>query len=340
MIVAATSVRPMVLPRGAQDQLGMLQVGQVIEARVESTAGNGVVRLHVAGIALHVSSTTKLARGSTIMLLVKQDTDGGLMLELKRSESVKPSMQPTLTHGSMSPVGARGHGLLSTLLDIGAALSASIPGLAGEVGARSTDPTSLTRGDSLPRSGNNEAGTTAAHRMQTVAGLDANLGAIALPHSTSPPPEAEEQRGGSETRPDAMMQIRGSPDQMTATASMVINYVLPGTTELLQIAVSRREEGNDDRHSAIAQKSIKASFTFNSEALGHVHVVMRQNKSAISVGLWAERPEVAAELLRERAELRQALGDADIAVEALEVFIGDPSIAASCFVMPGESVVP
>jgi hypothetical protein len=320
----------------AQDdpnQLGPFRVGQLIEAKVDSIGENGIARLIVAGMAVYVSSPVRLTPGAVIEFRVKQPSESGLILELKRPESVERSTQPTAAHGSTSLVGARGPGLLSALLDIGAAQSAARSGLAA------ADPKSLDRGGSPPLSGDSEAGTSVAQHMHFAVVQDARQHAGIRSRSLPSPRPAQEHRNDPEAHADAKLQNLAPTDQPTPPQSTAINVPFASQMERLQIVVKRHDQDEEDNWSDEAGKSMEARLSVDSETLGRVHVVMRQHGSAISISLWAERPEVAAELLRERAELRDEVGAAGVEVEALEIFAGAPPVAASCTETPAESAV-
>ena len=320
MIVPVPALRPTDAPRGAQIGLGLLREGQAIDALVESIGNDGIVRLSVAGMALLVSSPIRLQEGSMVRLLVRQGGTSGMTLELRRSD-------PPPAQGSISPAGALKHGQLGALLDVSAALSTPSHTSSGEPVAPSASPANTDRGGSQLFSSRTRAAPTETGNMPTDSDADpASIRNAAVLYVT---PDMEESHGTPPLRPDASMQIRAAAEPMIAPPSLVVTYATPETAVHRRIAEKRDNEGNDVRPPGDAAKVLKASFTVRSEALGRVHVVVHQHESTISVGMWAERPEVATELLRDRAELCDVLSDADIAVEALDVFVGDPPVVAT-----------
>lgn len=301
---------------------------------------NGIVRLLIAGMTVNVSSPTRLSAGSVVSFLVKQGSGGGLMLELKQSDSVDRSTEPATPPVLSSPGGARGHELLSALLHMGASLSATRSGLPAEAGTGSIGPPSLDRGGGQPPGADNEADVPTTQHSRPVVVFDAGQYPRLLPHSRPAQPDAGVHPYVSEAGPDAKPQIRGPSDQPTTPQPTLISFALPGQAERVQIVVEHRDENNEDEkdtHSDQAEKSIEARFSVDSGALGRVHVAMRQHGSAVSISLWAERPEVAAELLRERAELRDELGAAGVELDTLEFHSGAPSEGSLLTVAPAES---
>lgn len=333
------AIRPMPSMRDDQSQLGKLRVGQSIEARVDSIGNDGSVRLLVAGMTLDIDLPLKLLQGQTVNLVVKTSSNGGLMLELKRPDFAEPALSSSTPPSPPSNSGAKGHGLLNALLDIGTVLIAGNPGASGSGGGKPANAGSIDHGEPLSAGDDTKAGTRTAQGTPANSGPIGNRVNLTLLHSPPTPRDGEELRGSPKAYNDAAAQNPAAPDQRAALPTTVINYVVPGTADRLQIAVTHEDDGANAKVRGEHKKSVRASFTVSSDALGQVHGVMRQHGAAISVALWAERPDIAVELRNERGELFDALGGAEVAVEALEVFDGAPPVASSRSAMPAESSV-
>ncbi len=306
---------------------------------MESIGDDGSARLRVAGMLLDVDLPLKLMQGQTVNLVVKTSSNGGLMLELKRPDSAEPAISAPTAPDPLPNSGAKGHGLLKALLDVGAALTAHNPGVSSLAAGKSANPGSIEQGEPLSARDTNEAGLRPTQGMPTIAGPIGNPGNITLVHSRPTPPAAEELRGTLRARNDPTAHTLAASEQQAASSTTMMAYVVPGTADRLQIAVTNEDEGTNSANRDEHGKSVRASFTVSSEALGDVHVVMRQHGAAISVVLWAQQPEIATELRNERRELFDALSGAEVVVESLEVFDGAPPVASSRSKMPAESAV-
>lgn len=302
-------------------------MGQTIEAQIESIGRDKKARLLVAGMTLDVDLPIDLVAGTTIKLLVKNSSDGSLTFELKRPASADANLQPTTAQGAFANPSARGHGLLNALLDIRAATSAGNSGPPGGNGAAQVllGPESIVDGERLTASENNNSATrTAGAHTAHGSNIDAGANQLASRSLT----DARELQVSNVTQEDAPRQTLGASQQQAAQSTMVINYSTPGMIGSLPILLTPEDEGGDDGRRSDAKRTLKASFIFGSAALGPVHVVLRQTGSAVSVGLWAELPEIAAELHEERGELFDALELNNIAVGALEIFCGAPPVSS------------
>jgi hypothetical protein len=65
-------------------------------------------------------------------------------------------------------------------------------------------------------------------------------------------------------------------------------------------------------------------FALDVEPIGPVHAQIGLSGDRLSVGLWIERPEMAARLAEDVGVLTAALADDRVKIEAVHVSVGEP----------------
>lgn len=70
----------------------------------------------------------------------------------------------------------------------------------------------------------------------------------------------------------------------------------------------------------------RVRFALDVEPIGPVHAQIGLSGDHLSVGLWIERPEMAARLAADVGELAAALADGKVEVDAVHVSAGEPPV--------------
>jgi hypothetical protein len=96
----------------------------------------------------------------------------------------------------------------------------------------------------------------------------------------------------------------------------------PNGTSIVQMTVERDGGGAGEREGATAGWRVR--FALDVEPIGPVHAQIGLSGDHLSVGLWIERPEMAARLAEEVGQLTAALADSAMTVEPVRVQVGAP----------------
>lgn len=96
----------------------------------------------------------------------------------------------------------------------------------------------------------------------------------------------------------------------------------PSGTSIVQMTVERDGGGTSEREGATAGWRVR--FALDVEPIGPVHAQIGLSGDHLSVGLWIERPEMAARLAEEVGQLTAALADSSMTVEPVRVQVGAP----------------
>lgn len=145
------------------------------------------------------------------------------------------------------------------------------------------------------------------------------------------PPEAVAQRlalltKGALARQE-LMQIASLPKAAAGQSWMFeIPFVTPQGTAMAQLQV-REDEGEANKRTGSRTPVWTARLSLDLPPIGPVHAEIRLKGTQASVGLWAERPESAATLRQDRAELLAALKASGLTAE-VAVQQGSPGTPA------------
>lgn len=94
-------------------------------------------------------------------------------------------------------------------------------------------------------------------------------------------------------------------------------------TSIMQMTVER-DGGGKGREASGATVGWRVRFALDVEPIGPVHAQIGLSGDHLSVGLWIERPEMAARLAAQVGELTALLADDRVSVEAVHVSSGLP----------------
>ena len=96
-------------------------------------------------------------------------------------------------------------------------------------------------------------------------------------------------------------------------------------TAIVEIAVEHDGSGGGRGETASAP-GWRVRFALDIEPIGPVHAQIGLSGDHLSVGLWIERPEMAARLAADVGELAAALADGKVEVDAVHVSAGEPPV--------------
>lgn len=313
LVATSMSVQGLQIEGGSP---GNWRIGDAFTARVTAVSDVGLARLQVGDAAVSVRVPAALKPGATVQLIVRHMTERGLLLELKL-----PGAGPG--SAASAPANARPAAaslLFDTLRTVQGAIDAmllSLPGAAqtaaaagpGRIQARTAPHAVALRGDGdeTGEPAQRLAGPPSPHPAQSPAARDG--GALASRAGPLPP----------------------APDAASVAAAgreTTITLVLPGVPGRFEIHISK-DETHDRRTESYEDggRTVSAQFSIASDAFGALHAILRQTGAAISIGLWAETPATAETLRQARAELTEEMRGAALALEAIDIFTGQPPVA-------------
>lgn len=315
VVAPVSATAPQETASEVERALGALRVGEVVQAHVDAILKDGIARLVVASSALNIRPTIQLVPGTPVSLALKHGADGSLELELYVHAGGVHTTYSSSVVERAQPFSLPGRALLGALLNIGASLTAAQSVLNDRMRSPSADSDRRQREnaqltppiDSRPTIAVTEQSTASSANML----VDGPVTSDTDPQSLASAPQG----------------LRGAAVATEASQS-VTSFVMPGTTQPLQIIVTREKDDQQRRKSAEPTKSVTVRFTWESEGLGPVHAVLRQHGNTVSIGLWVERPEAASELRRDSADLRSALSEGAVDIESLDVHVGRSAPAA------------
>lgn len=118
-------------------------------------------------------------------------------------------------------------------------------------------------------------------------------------------------------------QERAQPPQWTFELPIVAR----GETGIAQFRIERDERGRSGRDGKPAAPVWRVRFAFDLEPFGAIHALLSLQGEHLSVGLWTERVEAAAQLGAEVGLLRDALEAARLTVDEIHLAEGRPPAA-------------
>ncbi|WP_140943311.1 flagellar hook-length control protein FliK [Prosthecodimorpha hirschii] len=118
-------------------------------------------------------------------------------------------------------------------------------------------------------------------------------------------------------------QERAQPPQWTFELPIVAR----GETGIAQFRIERDERGRSGRDGKPAAPVWLVRFAFDLEPFGAIHALLSLQGEHLSVGLWTERVEAAAQLGAEVGLLRDALEAARLTVDEIHLAEGRPPAA-------------
>jgi hypothetical protein len=324
MISAVPATKPVQPIQKSESPLDTLRVGDDLEARVDSILKSGAARLIVAGTTVDIIASVQLAPGTTVKLSVKQGADGKSVLELTQPVSRATPMQLMAPSGLEPQIGVRLQSVLNSLLAAAAATTAALPSMNSET-ARAWTDMEVVHDEASHQNLRADGGEPDTQNSIATTERDVELNVGSRLQFDSRATSETSNSGAAGARASARPQAPTPSTGAAAASTNAITLVMPGTTDPLQVVVTRDEDERQARQSGKPTRSVKARFTIDSAAFGPVHALLRQCGNAVSVELWAEHPENAADLMRERDELRAALSEQSIAIDTIEVRVGQPA---------------
>jgi hypothetical protein len=129
---------------------------------------------------------------------------------------------------------------------------------------------------------------------------------------------------------EELLQVASLPDPAAPSQArwmFEVPFVTPQGPAVAQFEVSRDPPEGDGAEAGVAAPVWRARFSLDLEPLGPVHAALALSGERVAVSLWGERPETAARLRTQAADLVESL--APLAGHAeVSVFPGAPPAAA------------
>lgn len=293
--------------------------GDTIKAQIAAISDDGLTQLMVGDIPLTIRLPVQLRPGTTVMLVVKQSNEHGLVLEMKLPQGDAASTARSALPAVLPLPEANDQTLQNSKLAVGGAVNALLMDLLGRAPVTAAGTPLITQHPGAQIAAAKITSRFAAPGLGSDLVTDDVLLADEAPVTDEKITTAYAAHGNSAAAPT------DTANSTSAARANIINFILPGMAEHLEIQVFEDDDQNLRQYvSDDAGRIMTVRFTIASDSFGAVHVILRQAGEAVSVGLWAERADVAAELQRDQSELRDGLHVADVAVETIDIFAGNP----------------
>lgn len=297
------------------------RLGDTIKALVAANSDDGMTKLMVGDTQFTIRLPVPVKPGTTVTLVVRQNNEHGLVLEIKPPQGGATSVPISPLPTAQQSVGGEDQSSQNSQFALRGALDALVMDVLAKAQV-------LVAGTPL---------TTQANGAQVALAKIVNRRAVADPAAEFDDTTTEAMSADADSLTDGKMTpglashentgaaLTDKTNSPPAARVSLINFMVPDMSERVEIQVFKEDDQNHPPYSSDGTGRVfTARFTIASDTFGAVHAVLRQSGEAVSVSLWAERADVAADLQRDQGELRDGLHIADVEIEAIDVFAGNP----------------